>query len=287
VAAIHARHPVSERRATRLLGVHRSTVRYRLRRDPQDALRGRLRELAASRVRFGYRRLTVLLRREGWAVNAKRIYRLYTEEGLIVRTQPRRRHAVQRQRVPQTPASAPNQRWAMDFVHQRLIDGRGFRVLTVLDQCTRECLRLVADTGLTGQKVAAALEPIVQYRGAPQAITMDNGSEFASRALEAWAYQHRIQLDFIRPGKPVENSFIESFNGRLRDECLNVELFFSVQDAREKLERWRDDYNHHRPHSALQDRTPAEVSAEWTRSPQLHGSGVPPPDSRSVVEVLT
>ncbi len=163
----------------------------------------------------------------------------------------------------------------MACVHQRCIDGRWFRVLTVLDQCTRECLRLVADSSLSGQKVAAALDPIVRYRGAPQAITVDNGSEFASRALEVWASQHQIQLDCIRPGKPVENPFIESFNGRLRDECLNVELFFSGQDSREKLERWRDDYNHHRPHSALHDRTPAEVAAAWL------------PDSRTLVEALT
>jgi putative transposase len=151
----------------------------------------------------------------------------------------------------------------MDCVHQRLVDGRWVRVLTVLDQCTRECLRLVADSSLSGQKVAAALDPVVRYRGAPQAITVDNGSEFASRALEVWAYQHGIHLDFIRPGRPVENPFIEAFNGRLRDECLNVELFFSVQDAQEKLERWREDYNRYRPHSALQDRTPAEVAAKW------------------------
>ncbi len=286
MAQIHANHPVSERRATRLLGVHRSTVRYRPHRDPQEALRIRLRELAASRVRFGYRRLTVLLRREGWPVNAKRIYRLYTEEGLIVRTKPRHR-AAQRQRLPQIPVSAPNQRWAMDFVHQRLVDGRWFRVLTVLDQCTRECLRLFADSSLSGQKVAAALEPVVQYRGAPQAITVDNGSEFASRALDVWAYQHGVQLDFIRPGKPVENSFIEAFNGRLRDECLNVECFFSLDDARRKLEVWREDYNRVRPHSALQDRTPAEIAATWiSRTPGLSEAGPPGPDSRMLVEAL-
>lgn len=287
LATVHAAHPVSERRATRLLGFGRSTVRCRPHRDPQEALRIRLRELAASRVRFGYRRLTVLLRREGWPVNAKRIYRLYPEEGLIVRTKPRHR-AAQRQRVPQSPVRTPNQRWAMDCVHQRLVDGRWFRVLTVLDQCPRECLRLVADSGLSGQKVAAALEPGVQYRGAPQAITVDNGSEFASRALEVWAYQHGIQLDFIRPGRPVENSFIEAFNGRLRDECLNVECFFSLDDARRKLECWRDDSDHYRPHSALAGRTPAEVAATWSsRTPELLEAGPPGQDSSMLVETLT
>ena len=284
---MHAAHPVSERRATRLLGFGRSTVRCRPHRDPQEALRIRLGELAASRVRFGYRRLTVLLRREGWPVNAKRSYRLYPEEGLIVRTKPRHR-AAQRQRVPQSPVRTPNQRWAMDFVHQRLVDGRWVRVLTVLDQCTRECLRLFADVGLSGQKVAAALEPLVHYRGAPQAITVDNGSEFASRALDVWAYQHGVQLVFIHPGKPVENSYIESFNGRLRDECLNVEVFFSLADARRKLECWRDDYNRYRPHSALKDRTPAEVAAKWlSRTPGVPEAGPPGQDSRMLVETLT
>ena len=246
-----------------------------------------MRELAASRVRFGYRRLTVLLRREGWPVNAKRIYRLYTEEGLIVRTKPRKR-AAQRQRVPQRVARQPNQRWAMDCVHQRRVDGRWIRGLTILDQCTRECLRLVADVGLSGKKVAAALEPLVQYRGPPKASTVDNGSECASRALDVWAYQHGVQLDFIRPGKPVENSFIESFNGRLRDECLNVDLFFSLDDARRKLECWRQDYNHYRPHSALNDRTPGEVAACWNNgSPRQPATGPPGQDSRIVVETLT
>lgn len=284
---MHAAHPVSARRATRLLGVHRSTVRYRLRRDPQEALRIRLRELAASRVRFGYRRLTVLLRREGWGVNAKRIYRLYTADGLIVRTRPWRR-AAQRPRVPQTPVRAPNQRWAMDVVRQQLVDGRWFRVLTVLDQCTRECLRRFADSGLSGQRVATALEPLAHSRGAPRAITVDNGSERASRALEVWAYRHGVQLDVPRPGTPVETLFIESFNGRLRDERLNMALFFSRDDARRTLECWRDDDTHPRPHSALQDRTPAEVAVTWAGGPPgLQEDGPSGQDSRSLVEALT
>ena len=225
----------------------------------------RLRELAASRVRFGYRRLTVLLKREGWAVNAKRIYRLYTEEGLTVRTKQRKKTASH-QRVPQGVATAPNQRWSMDFVSDRLADGRWFRVLTVVDQFTRECLLLLADSALSGEKVAAALEGVVGERGAPKSITVDNGSEFTSRAMEAWTYRHGIHLDFIRPGKPVENGFIESFNGRLRDECLNVEVFFTLEDVREKLERWRQDYNLTRPHSALGDQAPASFAAAWSDS---------------------
>jgi putative transposase len=222
----------------------------------------RLRELAANRVRFGYRRLTVLLRREGWPVNAKRIYRLYTEDGLAVRTKVRKKIA-RRTRVPAVKAVRPNEKWSMDFVAARLLDGRWFRVLTVVDQFTRECLLLLADSSLTGQKVALALAQVVAERGTPLSITVDNGSEFYSRAMEAWAYQYRVQLAFIRPGKPVENSYIESFNGRLRDECLNVEVFFALSDVRDKLARWRHDYNQVRPHSALRDATPAAFARNW------------------------
>jgi putative transposase len=236
------------------------TLRYEHHRDPQEALRVRLRELAGSRVRYGYRRLTVLLKREGWAVNAKRIYRLYTEEGLMVRTQKRKQRA-QRQRIAQGLATRPHQRWSMDFVAQRLADGRWIRVLTMVDQFTRECLTLFADTALNGEKVAAQLDRIVIRRGTPQSITVDNGSEFASKAMDHWAYKNGVHLDFIRPGRPVENGYIESFNGKLRDECLNVEVFFTLADARQKLDGWRHDYNHYRPHSALADRTPAEFAA--------------------------
>jgi putative transposase len=253
-------HDLSQRRAAGLIPIDRMTLRYEHHRDPQDALRVRLRELAGSRVRYGYRRLTVMLKREGWEVNAKRIYRLYTEEGLIVRTQKRKERA-QRQRVAQGLASRPNQRWSMDFVAQRLSDGRWIRVLTVVDQYTRECLTLHADTALSGDKVAAALDKILASRGAPKSITVDNGTEFASKAVDHWAYTNGVHLDFIRPGRPVENGYIESFNGRLRDECLNVEVFFSLADARRKLSLWLHDYNHHRPHSALADRTPAEFAA--------------------------
>ena len=179
---------MSQRHAARLIPVDRMTLRYEHHRDPQEALRVRLRELAGSRVRYGYRRLTVLLKREGWEVNAKRIYRLYTEEGLIVRTRDARKRA-QRQRVPQGSAVRRNQKWSMDFVAQRLADGRWIRVLTVVDQFTRECLALFADTSLSGEKVAAALDKVVADRGAPQSITVDNGTEFASKAMDLWAYK--------------------------------------------------------------------------------------------------
>jgi putative transposase len=152
----------------------------------------------------------------------------------------------------------------MDFMSERVADGRWFRILTVVDQFTRECLCLLADQSLTGEKVTQALEPVVGHRGVPYSITVDNGSEFASRVMDAWAYRHGIQLDFIRPGKPVENSYIERFNGRLRDEWLNVHVFFTLEDVREKLMLWREDYNHQRPHSSLQDETPAGFAADWS-----------------------
>jgi putative transposase len=256
---------LSQRRAARLIPVRIGTLRYQSIRDHQDALRQRLRELAAVRVRFGYRRLTVLLKREGWRVNAKRIYRLYGDEGLTVRTKPRKTLAS-RTRVPLPAPTRPNERWSMDFVSARTADGRWFRTLTVLDVYTRESLALVAGRSLTGVKVAAALTPIVARRGAPTAITVDNGGEFVSRAMDAWAYAHDVRLEFIRPGKPVENAFIESFNGRLRDECLNAHVFASTIEAQRVLDAWRHDYNHVRPHSALQDRTPAEMGTLWVDS---------------------
>jgi putative transposase len=257
--------------------VHNGTLRYRATRDRQDALRQRLRELAAVRVRFGYRRLTVLLKRDGWKVNAKRIYRLYDLEGLAVRTKPRKKLAS-RARVPAAMPTRANERWTMDFVSARTIDGRWFRALTVVDIYTREALALVADRSLTGLKVAAALSRVLQRRPKPEAISVDNGTEFVSKAMDAWAYAHGVRLDFIRPGRPVENAFIESFNGRLRDECLNSHVFGSVAEAQALLDVWRDDYNRVRPHSALQDRTPMEWAQHVTESRE-------PRDSVSINEV--
>ena len=251
---------VSERRTCRILCLCRATKRYTSRRDPQDALRQRLRELAAVRVRFGYRRLTILLRREGWHVNAKRVYRLYSQEGLAVRTKVRKKIARRRPLVVEA-ATGANQRWSMDFVAARLDDGRLFRILTVLDQYTRECVGILAKRSLSGQDVASVLDGALAERGRPVSITVDNGSEFAGRVMDAWAHRHGVQLAFIRPGRPTENGFIESFNGRLRDECLNVELFPSIEDTQRILEAWRHDYNHHRPHSAIGDETPAGFAA--------------------------
>jgi putative transposase len=203
----------------------------------------------------------VLLRREGWHVNAKRIYRLYREKGLIVRTKQRPKMARGRP-VSAGLAARPNHCWSMDFVSDKLADGRSFRILTVVDQFTRECVELEADRSMTGMKVAQALDAANQERGClPESITVDKGSEFCSRALEAWAMTNQVQLCFIRPGRPVENGFIEDFNGRLRDECLNVEWFASLEDARRKLAKFREHYNRERPHSSLADRTPSAFAA--------------------------
>ncbi len=251
----------------------RASLRYQGHRDPQEALRIRLRGLAAARVRFGYRRVTVLVRRDGWPVNAKRIYRLYTEEGLTMSTK-RRTKAAGRAHVPQTVAMAPKQRWSRDFMSECVADGRWFRILTVVDPFTGECLCLLPDQSLTGGKVAHALELVVGQCGTPRSITVDNGSEFAGRVMDAWAHCHGIQRDFIRPGKPVENRFIESVNGRLRDECLSVEVYFTLDDAWETLAQWQADDNLRCPHSALQDQAPAAFSAEWAMANDT--TGAPP-----------
>jgi putative transposase len=232
----------------------------------QEALRARLREMAATHVRYGYRRLTVLLRREGWKVNAKRVYRLYDQENLKVRSVERKKIS-RRQRISYGPATGPNQCWSADFVSDKLTDGRSYRILTIIDQFTRECVAMEADRSLYGRHVVAVLTRAIVERGqAPRSITLDNGSEFTGRALEAWAIQHGVQLCFIRPGRPVENGFIESFNGRLRDECLNVEWFGSLHQARERLAQWRDHYNLRRPHSALDDQAPTSFASTYAAS---------------------
>jgi len=216
----------------------RAVFYYRSRRRDYTALRRRLRELAGVRVRYGYRRLAVLLRREGWPNNAKVIYRLYREENLGVTRRKWRKRAAGIRVIPEA-AVRVNQRWSMDFVTDRLETGQAFRILTLVDQYTRECPLHEPGISLKARSVVACLEQAVAERARPESITVDNGSEFAGRALDTWAYLNHVKLDFIRPGKPVENGFIESFNGKLRDECLNSEVFFSIEDARQKLERWR------------------------------------------------
>jgi len=218
----------------------------------------RVKELAANRVRFGYRRLHVLLKREGWDVNHKKVYRIYTEEGLTVRTKTRKKIAS-RARSPLQRVRKTNEQWSMDFVHDRLEDGKGLRLLAVVDNFNRECLLLMAARSMSGEQVAICLERVAGRRGYPTSIRVDNGTEFYSKAMDRWAYLRGVELEFIRPGRPVENAYIESFNGRLRDECLNMHLFFSIEDAQNKLDSWRDDYNHVRPHGSLDGQTPIAV----------------------------
>lgn len=222
----------------------------------------RLKELAAARPRFGYPRLWMLLRREGWRVNKKRIHRLYKLLGLQLRLRNKKKR-LSHARVPQEQAQHPNDRWSMDFITDRTDEGKQFRVLAVIDLFTRECLLLKAGVALTGEKVVACLEALRSTRGLPKSITIDNGSEFASKKMDAWAYCHEIALDFIRPGRPVENAFVESFNGRLRDECLNTNIFYSLEDAQCKLEVWLKDYNTTRPHTSIGNIPPEEFSERF------------------------
>jgi putative transposase len=251
----------SERRACRLLGLSRSSCRYQPQRRDEGVLGQRLKELAAERRRFGYRRLGVLLRREGWAVNWKRVYRVYRQEHLQVGQRPRKR-AVSLRRLPLALPSGPNERWSMDFMLDSLATGRRFRTLNVVDDYTRECLRIEVDTSLGGERVARVLEELSRHRGGPQVIVVDHGPEFTSQVLDRWAYRRGVKLHFIAPGKPAQNAYVESFNGKFRDECLNEHWFGDLEEAREKIETWRQDYNQQRPHSALGYRTPEEFAAE-------------------------
>lgn len=251
---------MSERHACRLMGLGRSTHRYRARKAEQDAaLRSRLKELAVKRMRFGYRRLTAMLLREGMPANHKRVYRLYREEGLAMRVRQRRRIRWSGA-VVKPAASQPNERWSMDFVADCVSSGKVIRMLTIVDDCTRECPVIEVDTSLGGLRVRRVLDRMAIERGLPEVIVVDNGPEFRSRALAAWSEERGVRLEFIQPGKPVQNAYIESFNGRLRDECLNANWFTSLSDARRKIETWRQDYNQQRPHSSLHYLPPAEFA---------------------------
>ena len=257
---------MSERRACRVIGTDRTSVRYQSVRPDDVALRERLKALAQQRRRFGYRRLHVLLRREGHAVNKKRVQRLYREERLTVRRRGGRKRALGTRRPMVTP-QAPDQRWSLDFVSDQLTDGRRFRILAVVDDCTRECLALVADTSISGRRVARELDDIIRRRGQrPDTIVSDNGTELTSNAILSWADESGVGWHYIAPGKPQQNGFIESFNGRLRDELLNETLFRSLPHARAVLEVWRRDYNEERPHSKLGWMTP------WGYASALRGN---------------
>ena len=263
---------VSERRACRAMGFARSTHRYESQADRQEELRIKLRELAGNRPSYGYRRLHVLLTREGWRVNHKRVYRLYSDEGLIMRRRrPRRRvSAARRLKLPE--AKTTNERWSMDFVSDQLCSGHVIRVLAVVDDYSRECLALKVGQRIGGDDVAAALSDLIRERGRPRSIRVDNGPEFTSRLLDQWAYLNKVTLDFTRPGKPADNAFVESFNSRFRQECLNESWFLNMADAQQRIETWRRDYNETRPHSSLGNMTPAEFAARasFSDSAMLH-----------------
>jgi putative transposase len=257
VGHLREQHGMSERRACRVIRAHRTTMRYRRRsKADEPQVRERLRALAGEHPRWGYRRLHILLRREGMAINRKRVYRLYRLEGLAVRRRNRKRAARMPRGIP-APIGRPGEAWAMDFMQDTLASGRRFRTLNVLDTVTRECLAIEVDTSLPGQRVTRVLDRLVERHGTPRRITLDNGPEFTGQALDAWAYQHGVTLDFIDPGKPMQNGHLESFNGKFRDECLNAHWFLSLEDARRIIGEWEEGYNTTRPHSALGDQPPA------------------------------
>lgn len=267
---------ISARRACRLVGLSRTVLHYEPKADPSNAaLEQRLVELAHERRRFGYRRLHALVRREGVLVNHKRVWRLYQKAGLAVRRR-RRRRGVAVDREPLAVPTAPNQVWSMDFVMDALSNGRRVKCLTIVDDFTKESVDIVPDHSIPGLYVTRVLDQAAQFRGLPAAIRTDQGPEFTGRALDQWAYRHGVQLKLIAPGKPTQNAFIESFNGRFRDECLNDHWFESLHAARAIISAWRRDYNEQRPHSALGYRTPTEFAAQHRKR------GAAPPATKEI-----
>lgn len=263
VEYIRSHYSVPRRRACGIVRQHRSTNYYRSRKDPKSGLRTRMRELARTRVRYGYRRLHVLLKREGWALGRNQAFRIYREEGLQLRSKRPRRRKMAVGRCERYVPKRPNQAWSMDFVADQLVNGGRFRALTIIDVFTRESLDIVVGQRLRGEHVVEACNRLVATRGAPVRIFVDNGSEFSGRLFDLWAYHHKAQIDFSRPGKPTDNCFVESFNGSFRDECLNVNWFETIDEAKEKIEAWRVEYNESRPHEALKSMTPNEYALNY------------------------
>ena len=267
VAFLREHHNLSERRACKIVRLCRSSFRYQAKPNNDAEIKGRLRQLAEQRRRFGAPRLHELLRRDGLVINHKRTERLYREEGLSLRLK-RRRKRNSHLRVVLAGPERINQHWSMDFVADSLFNGRRLRVLTVVDDFSKECPVLEVDHSLTGQRVSRVLERVALTRGLPDVITVDNGPEFISKVLDAWAFSNGVKLHFIQPGKPTQNAYIESFNGKFRDECLNEHVFVSLHDAQKKIEAWRQDYNKNRPHRSLKQLTPEEFAAKFNRQKQ-------------------
>ncbi|NNH44313.1 IS3 family transposase [Rhizobium laguerreae] len=270
---------LSERRACQIISADRKTIRYRSSRPPEVELRAKLRDLANERRRFGYRRLFVLLRRDGEPSGVNRIYQLYREEGLSVRKRKARRRAVGT-RAPILVEAKANARWSLDFVHDQFACGRRFRVLNIVDDVTRECLAAIPDTSISGRRVARELTTLIERRGKPDMIVSDNGTEFTSNAILAWSKDHKVEWHYIAPGKPTQNGYVESFNGRMRDELLNESLFFGLDHARSAIAEWAEDYNHFRPHSSLGYKTPADyagtIAATGSNAAQDESFAFPP-----------
>ncbi|MBB5343375.1 putative transposase [Edaphobacter lichenicola] len=254
---------VSERRACRVLRLARATYRYRSCLDPRTELRMRIREIAQARVRYGYRKIRVLLNREGWDVGKYLVYRLYKEEGLMLkRMKPAGKRKASQQREEKLKATGPDQAWSMDFVSDQLQDGTRFRSLTIVDVFTREAVAIDAGQSLKGEDVVRTLNRLKSSRGVPKVLFCDNGSEFTSQAMDLWAYRNGVKIDFSRPGKPTDNAFVESFNGTFRSECLNIHWFMDLKEAKQLIEAWRQEYNESRPHASLDDRTPSEFASQ-------------------------
>ena len=248
---------VSERTACKLVGMSVSGFRYKSRRKDDTVVRDRMKELAGKKRRWGYRIICSRIRLEGSLVNHKRLYRMYSQEGLTLRRKRRRKRKAETRISCLPPVTRPNERWAMDFVSDSIAGGRRFRVLSIVDQFTRECPWLEIDTSLTSARVIRVLEQLIEVRGKPETIVMDNGPEFVSIAMDRWAFLHGIELHFIEPGRPMQNGHVESFNGTFRDDCLNENWFLSLKEAREVIEEWKEEYNEFRPHSSIGNIPPA------------------------------
>ena len=268
---LHEGYAISERRACRVARLHRGTYRYRSHKDPRTALRMRIREIAQTRVRYGYRKILVLLKREGWGVGKSLLQRLYGEEGMGLKQRPKRRRRAAEHPRERVRATAANQVWSLDFMADQLTDGRRFRVLTIVDVYTRESLAVEVGARMKGTDVVEVLNQIGAQRGAPKMLCCDNGAEFSSQIMDLWAYQNRVQINFSRPGKPTDNAYIETFNKTLRTECLDIHWFGPVEEAGETLEAWRKEYNESRPHRALGERTPSEFANEVAASRDFIG----------------